>query len=86
MIRDSDMKKILSMIDRNPLFSAKENAVYFLPENRPVSKLPPKAKEYTTQILPCMLNAGECDISSFALEWSNTVLPVSSLTAIGSAL
>ena len=38
------MKKILSAIDRNPLFSAKENAVNFLPENRPVSKLPPKQR------------------------------------------
>lgn len=45
------MDTMRESIDRNPLFSAKENAVYFLPENKPVSKLPSKAKEYTTQTL-----------------------------------
>lgn len=49
--RDEDMETLRESIDRNPLFSVEENAVYFLPENKPVAKLPPKAREYSTQTL-----------------------------------
>ena len=49
--REDDMETLRESIDRNPLFSVEENSVYFLPENKPVAKLPPKAKEYNTQTL-----------------------------------
>ena len=51
IFRPEDMDTMRESIDRNPLFSAKENAFYFLQDKKSVSKLPPKAKEYTTQTL-----------------------------------